>query len=65
MYHVGSVYGWSEEFIFHTAPEGEDWPVRAAIYGDMGSGNAQVKLYIYKTSKSFTAFGFLVHQTYK
>ncbi|KAH9644719.1 hypothetical protein HF086_003824, partial [Spodoptera exigua] len=46
IYHVGSMYGWSEEFTFHTAPEGEDWVVRAAIYGDLGSGNAQSLPYL-------------------
>ncbi|XP_075976577.1 acid phosphatase type 7 isoform X2 [Anticarsia gemmatalis] len=46
VYHAGSVYGWSEEFSFKTPPEGEDWPVRAAIYGDMGNKNAHSLSYL-------------------
>ena len=42
VYHAGSIYGWSEEFSFHTPPQGENWAVRAAIYGDMGNKNAHV-----------------------
>ncbi|CAH0755502.1 unnamed protein product [Diatraea saccharalis] len=36
VYQVGSEDGWSEQFTFKTPPAGEDWPVRIAIYGDMG-----------------------------
>lgn len=43
VYHVGSVFGWSEQFSFKTPPKGEDWVVRAAIYGDMGNKNAHVR----------------------
>ncbi|XP_069359974.1 acid phosphatase type 7 isoform X1 [Maniola hyperantus] len=46
VYHVGSVYGWSEEFTFKTPPSGEDWTVRAAIYGDMGNKNAHSLSYL-------------------
>lgn len=45
VYHVGSSYGWSEEFFFKTPPAGEDWVVRAAIYGDMGNENAHVSVF--------------------
>lgn len=46
VYHVGSVYGWSEQFSFKTPPKGEDWVVRAAIYGDMGNKNAHSLSYL-------------------
>ncbi|XP_026730139.1 acid phosphatase type 7 isoform X2 [Trichoplusia ni] len=46
VYHAGSVYGWSEMFWFRVPPAGEDWPVRAAIYGDMGNKNAQSLSYL-------------------
>ncbi|XP_041981371.1 acid phosphatase type 7 isoform X3 [Aricia agestis] len=46
VYHVGSVYGWSELFSFKTPPQGEDWVVRAAIYGDMGNRNAHSLSYL-------------------
>ncbi|KAJ8719863.1 hypothetical protein PYW08_012038 [Mythimna loreyi] len=46
VYHAGSVYGWSEEFFFHTPREGQDWAVRAAIYGDMGNKNAHSLSYL-------------------
>ncbi|CAK1543301.1 unnamed protein product [Leptosia nina] len=45
-YHAGSVYGWSELFTFKTPPEGENWVVRAAIYGDMGNKNAHSLSYL-------------------
>ena len=46
VYHAGSVYGWSEQFSFKTPPNGENWVVRAAIYGDMGSKNAHSMSYL-------------------
>ncbi|KAG7301923.1 hypothetical protein JYU34_013341 [Plutella xylostella] len=46
VYHAGSVYGWSEQFNFKTPPAGEDWVVRAAIYGDMGNKNAHSLSYL-------------------
>ncbi|XP_050344414.1 acid phosphatase type 7 isoform X1 [Nymphalis io] len=46
VYHAGSVFGWSEEFSFKTPPAGEDWVVRAAIYGDMGNKNAHSLSYL-------------------
>ncbi|XP_014355417.2 acid phosphatase type 7 isoform X1 [Papilio machaon] len=46
VYHVGSEFGWSEEFWFKTPPAGEDWVVRAAIFGDMGNKNAHALSYL-------------------
>ncbi|XP_072929526.1 acid phosphatase type 7 isoform X2 [Epargyreus clarus] len=46
VYHAGSEYGWSELFSFKTPPQGEDWVVRAAIYGDMGNKNAHSLAYL-------------------
>lgn len=46
VYHAGSVYGWSEKFSFKTPREGDDWSVRAAVYGDMGSKNAHSLSYL-------------------
>ncbi|XP_046967699.1 acid phosphatase type 7 isoform X1 [Vanessa cardui] len=46
VYHAGSVFGWSEQFSFKTVPAGEDWVVRAAIYGDMGNKNAHSLSYL-------------------
>ncbi|CAB3223364.1 unnamed protein product [Arctia plantaginis] len=46
VYHAGSEYGWSEQFSFKTPPQGEDWSVRAAIYGDMGNKNAHSLSYL-------------------
>ncbi|XP_039756844.1 acid phosphatase type 7 isoform X1 [Pararge aegeria] len=46
VYHVGSTYGWSEKFSFKTPPNGENWIVRAAIYGDMGNKNAHSLSYL-------------------
>ncbi|CAG5023614.1 unnamed protein product [Parnassius apollo] len=46
VYHAGSEYGWSEEFSFKTPPAGEDWVVRAAIFGDMGNKNAHSLSYL-------------------
>ncbi|CAH0727268.1 unnamed protein product, partial [Brenthis ino] len=46
VYHAGSVFGWSEMFSFKTPPKGEDWVVRAAIYGDMGNKNAHSLSYL-------------------
>ncbi|KAI8432459.1 hypothetical protein MSG28_004851 [Choristoneura fumiferana] len=45
-YHAGSEYGWSELFFFHVPPQGTQWPVRAAIYGDMGNKNARSLSYL-------------------
>ncbi|XP_063894467.1 acid phosphatase type 7 isoform X1 [Helicoverpa armigera] len=46
VYHVGSIYGWSDQFWFKTVPAGDNWPVRAAIYGDMGNKNAHSLSYL-------------------
>ncbi|KAI8432465.1 hypothetical protein MSG28_004852 [Choristoneura fumiferana] len=46
VYHAGSEYGWSELFSFHVPPQGTQWPVRAAIYGDMGNKNAHSLSYL-------------------
>ncbi|XP_068632288.1 acid phosphatase type 7 isoform X2 [Battus philenor] len=46
VYHAGSTYGWSEEFWFKTPPAGENWVVRAAIFGDMGNKNAHSLSYL-------------------
>ncbi|XP_050666890.1 acid phosphatase type 7 isoform X2 [Leptidea sinapis] len=46
VYHAGSVYGWSEKFSFKTPPRGDQWMVRAAIYGDMGNKNAHSLSYL-------------------
>lgn len=40
-YIVGSPLGWSSTFHFRTMPAGEDWSPSLAIFGDMGSINAQ------------------------
>ncbi|XP_068249786.1 acid phosphatase type 7-like [Palaemon carinicauda] len=41
IYHVGSPLGWSELFTFTTWKNGTEWSVRVAMFGDMGSLNAQ------------------------
>lgn len=40
-YHCGSDLGWSDLFTFQTWKDGNDWTVRAAMYGDLGAVNAQ------------------------
>ncbi|XP_059155039.1 acid phosphatase type 7-like [Physella acuta] len=40
-YIVGSQLGWSATFHFKTMPAGEDWAPSLAIFGDLGSSNAQ------------------------
>ncbi|XP_049875413.1 acid phosphatase type 7 isoform X6 [Pectinophora gossypiella] len=46
VYHCGSKYAWSERFSFKTPPSGENWVVRAAIFGDMGTDNAHSLPYL-------------------
>ncbi|XP_043246196.1 acid phosphatase type 7-like [Amphibalanus amphitrite] len=41
VYQVGSDAGWSELFFFTSMAAGVDWSPRLAVYGDMGSENAQ------------------------
>ncbi|KAB0791705.1 hypothetical protein PPYR_03505 [Photinus pyralis] len=41
VYHVGSRFGWSNEFLFRTPPVVERWQPSLAIFGDMGLENAQ------------------------
>lgn len=41
VYHCGSVFGWSAQFWFRTAPTSPDWKPQLAIFGDMGNENAQ------------------------
>lgn len=41
MYHCGSDEGWSALFSFHTPPNDPDWVPSIALFGDMGSFNAQ------------------------
>ncbi|CAG5125119.1 unnamed protein product [Candidula unifasciata] len=40
-YLVGSAEGWSVQFSFKTMPAGEDWNPSLAVFGDLGSDNAQ------------------------
>ncbi|BFZ11866.1 hypothetical protein BsWGS_14905 [Bradybaena similaris] len=40
-YIVGSDDGWSSQFSFKSLPAGEDWSPSVAVFGDMGSDNAQ------------------------
>ncbi|XP_066979336.1 acid phosphatase type 7-like isoform X2 [Macrobrachium rosenbergii] len=40
-YHCGSDRGWSDIFTFKTPKAGNKWPMRVAMYGDMGVVNAQ------------------------
>lgn len=41
-YHCGSNFGWSDEFWFITPPADElNWSPHLAIFGDLGSENAQ------------------------
>lgn len=40
-YHCGSSRGWSSIYTFKTWKDGTDWPVRIAMYGDLGVGNAR------------------------
>ena len=40
-YHVGSPLGWSDLYSFKAMKNGTDWPVRFAVFGDMGNENAQ------------------------
>ncbi|KAL0280763.1 UNVERIFIED_CONTAM: hypothetical protein PYX00_001966 [Menopon gallinae] len=41
LYHCGSNEGWSSLFSFHTPPDDINWSPRIALFGDMGSFNAQ------------------------
>jgi len=41
MYHCGSSKGWSSIYFFRTIPDGSEWSPRLALFGDMGSANAQ------------------------
>ena len=41
VYHVGSPDGWSEVYSFKAMENGTVWPVRLAVFGDMGDDNAQ------------------------
>jgi len=42
-YHAGSSNGWSSVFGFRTVPpQGEAWPLKLAVLGDMGAINARV-----------------------
>ncbi|KAK5638556.1 hypothetical protein RI129_012851 [Pyrocoelia pectoralis] len=41
VYHAGSRFGWSDEFLFRTPPISEHWQPSLAIFGDMGLENAQ------------------------
>ena len=38
---MGSDLGWSEIFYFNAMPNGTDWLPSIAIYGDLGTENAQ------------------------
>ena len=38
---MGSPDGWSEVYSFKTMKNGTVWPVRLAVFGDMGDDNAQ------------------------
>ncbi|XP_068242624.1 acid phosphatase type 7-like [Palaemon carinicauda] len=40
-YHCGSDLGWSAIFTFKTWPSGNNWKLRAAMYGDLGAVNGQ------------------------
>lgn len=41
-YRCGSpIYGWSNVYFFKSMPEGQDWSPKFAVFGDMGSDNAQ------------------------
>ncbi|MGJ2272365.1 fibronectin type III domain-containing protein, partial [Salmonella enterica subsp. enterica serovar Paratyphi A] len=40
-YHCGSDLGWSEILTFKTWPAGNNWKVRAAMYGDLGAVNGK------------------------
>lgn len=51
VYHVGSSYGWSDVYYFKTPPEGEQWILRAALYGDMGTENAHSMSYLQEESQ--------------
>jgi hypothetical protein len=41
VYHCGSDEGISELFAFRSMREGSDWSPSLAVYGDLGSVNAQ------------------------
>lgn len=41
VYHCGSQLGWSDLFWFQTPPNNSNWAPSLAIYGDMGTENAQ------------------------
>lgn len=38
---AGGPSGWSATYHFKTMPEGEDWSPSLAVFGDLGSENAQ------------------------
>ena len=38
---MGSSLGWSDLYTFRAIKNGTDWPVRLALFGDMGNENAQ------------------------
>ncbi|XP_013069245.2 acid phosphatase type 7-like [Biomphalaria glabrata] len=40
-YMAGGPSGWSATYHFKTMPEGEDWSPSLAVFGDLGSENAQ------------------------
>ncbi|XP_063624901.1 acid phosphatase type 7-like [Cydia splendana] len=51
VYNVGSEYGVSSLFSFRTVPKGNNWPVRAAVFGDMGTEGAKAMPYLQEESE--------------
>ncbi|XP_026332457.1 acid phosphatase type 7-like isoform X2 [Hyposmocoma kahamanoa] len=60
VYHCGSQYRWSEQLWFRTPPAGEDWVVRAAIFGDLGVDNARALPYIQNEAQR-SKFDVIIH----
>lgn len=42
VYKCGSTLGWSKQFSFRTANSSANWPIRVAVYGDLGITNARI-----------------------
>ncbi|XP_060804292.1 acid phosphatase type 7 isoform X2 [Amyelois transitella] len=60
VYKAGSDSGYSEQFSFKTPPAGEDYPLRIAIYGDMGVNNSMALPFL-KRDVSLGLYDFILH----
>ncbi|XP_053608418.1 acid phosphatase type 7 isoform X2 [Plodia interpunctella] len=60
VYKAGSDAGYSQQFSFRTPPAGENWPMRIAIYGDMGVNNSMALPYL-KRDVEAGMYDFILH----